>query len=103
TVSDLDPTSVANIAAGALGSDPRVTTRVIDATSIDLPDNSFDLVVFAASFHHLPPGPACQAIAEATRVGRQFLVIDLKRPSPLALIPSLLVMPLMAPRLAIGP
>jgi ubiquinone/menaquinone biosynthesis C-methylase UbiE len=99
TVTDLDPTSVANIASGALGSHPRATTKVIDATSITYPDTSFDLVVFAASFHHLPPRAACQAIAEATRVGRQFLVIDLERPSPLAMIPSLLLMPLMTPRL----
>lgn len=101
TVTDLDPTSVANIASGALGSHPRATTKVIDATSIAYPDNSFDLVVFAASFHHLPPRTAYQAIAEATRVGRQFLVIDLERPSPLAMIPSLLLMPLMTPRLLV--
>lgn len=98
TVTDLDPTSVANIASGALASHPRAVTKVVDATSIAYPDNSFDLVVFAASFHHLPPRSACRAIAEATRVGRRFLVIDLKRPSPAALIPSLLLMTLMAPR-----
>jgi SAM-dependent methyltransferase len=83
TVSDLDPTSVANIAATELGANPRVRTQVIDATAIDAADESYDLVVFARAFHHLPPAVAWRAIAEATRVGKRFLVIDLKRPSPL--------------------
>ncbi|WP_040808134.1 class I SAM-dependent methyltransferase [Nocardia concava] len=81
TVSDLDPTSVAKIAAGELGAHPRVRTQVIDATAIDAPDDSYDLVVFAMSFHHLPPSIAYRAIAEATRVGKRFLVIDLERQS----------------------
>jgi hypothetical protein len=40
-------------------------------------------VVFALAFHHLPPAVAARAIAEATRVAKRFLVIDLKRRSPL--------------------
>lgn len=83
TVSDLDPTSVANIAATPLGANPRVRTQVIDATAIDAADESYDLVVFAQAFHHLPPAIAWRAIAEATRVGKRFLVVDLKRQSPL--------------------
>ena len=86
TVSDLDPTSVANIAAGELGTHPRVRVQVIDATAIDAADDSYDLVVFAQAFHHLPPAVACRAIAEATRVAKRFLVIDLKRQSPLAMM-----------------
>jgi SAM-dependent methyltransferase len=86
TVSDLDPTSVANIAAGELGTNPRARTRVVDATAIEAPDNSYDLVVFSLSFHHLPPAVAGRAIAEATRVGKRFLLIDLKRQSPLAMM-----------------
>lgn len=94
TVSDLDSTSVANIAAGKLGTHPRARTQVIDATAIDAQDNSYDLVVFALAFHHLPPAVASRAIAEATRVGKRFLVIDLKRQSPLPLIlSSTLLMP----------
>jgi len=85
TASDRDPTSVANIASGELGAHPRARTQVIDATAIDAEDNTYDLVVFAQAFHHLSPSVACRAIAEATRVGRRFLVIDLKRQSPLAL------------------
>jgi SAM-dependent methyltransferase len=82
TVSDLDPTSVANIAAGALGADPRVRTQVVDATAINAPDDSYDLVVFAQAFHHLPPAVAYRAIAEGTRVAKRFLVIDLGRRTP---------------------
>lgn len=86
TVSDLDPTSVANIAAGDLGAHPRVRTQVVDATAIDAPDGSYDLVVFAQAFHHLPPNAAQRAIAEATRVGTRFLVIDLPRHHPTAFL-----------------
>jgi SAM-dependent methyltransferase len=82
TVSDLDPTSVANIAAGALGANPRVRTQVVDATAINAPDDSYDLVVFAQAFHHLPPAVAYRAIAEGTRVAKRFLVIDLERRTP---------------------
>ncbi|MEV6554148.1 class I SAM-dependent methyltransferase [Nocardia sp. NPDC051756] len=91
TITDLDPTSVANIAAGPLGAHPRARTQVVDATTIDAPENSYDLVVFAMSFHHLPPAQACRAIAEATRISTKFLVIDLARlPTPaLPLIPLL--------------
>lgn len=83
TVSDVNPNSVANIAAGELGSHPRARAQVVDATAIDAADNSYDLAVFALAFHHLPPAVACRAIAEATRVAKRFLVIDLKRRNPL--------------------
>ncbi len=95
TVSDVDPTSVANIAGGEQGKRPRARTQVIDATAIDAADNSYDLVVFAQAFHHLPPAVACRAIAEATRVGKRFLVIDLKRRTPLATLPfAVLALPI---------
>ena len=92
TASDLDPTSVANMSAGPLGSHPRARTQVVDATAIDAGDGSYDLVVFALAFHHLPPALAYRAIAEATRVGRRFLVIDLARSSPLRLVLGSLLM-----------
>jgi SAM-dependent methyltransferase len=98
TISDLDPTSVANIAT-ELGANPRVSTQVVDATAIDADDNSYDLVVFAQAFHHLPPAVAYRAIAEATRVGERFLVIDLKRWPSLGLILS----PLMSAPMALLP
>ena len=84
TVSDVDATSVADIARGELGRHPRATVRVLDATAIDAPDGSFDLAVFALSFHHLRPRAAAQVIAEATRVADKLLIIDLPRlPAPL--------------------
>jgi SAM-dependent methyltransferase len=92
TASDLDPTSVAKMAAGPLGSHPRAQTQVIDATAIDSDDASYDLVVFALAFHHLPPAAACWAIAEATRVAARFLVIDLRRESPLCILLAPIVM-----------
>lgn len=100
TVSDLDPHSVATIAAGPLGGDHRAQVKVVDAAAIDAPDQSYDLVVFAQSFHHLPPGLAARAIAEATRVGRRFLVIDLRRlPAPVLAVFPMLTAPLMLPQL----
>jgi SAM-dependent methyltransferase len=92
TVSDLDPTSVAKMAAGPLGSHPRARTQVVDATAIEAADGTYDLVVFALSFHHLSPATACRAIAEATRVASRYLVIDLKRQSPLGMLLTPLVM-----------
>lgn len=87
TVSDINADSVAEMAASDLGGDPRVQVRGIDATAIDAPDGSFDLAVFALSFHHLPPTPAARALAEATRVASRLIIIDLARPpAPLHLI-----------------
>jgi len=84
TISDVNPDSVADIAASDLGSNPRATVRLIDATAIDAPDRAFDVAVFALSFHHLPPEQAAQVLAEGTRVADRMLVVDLPR------LPSLL-------------
>lgn len=87
TVSDVNPESVAAIAAGELRDHPRADVRVIDAAEIDAPDNSFDIAVFALSFHHLPPPVAARVLAEATRVAGTLLVIDMARPpAPLHLV-----------------
>jgi SAM-dependent methyltransferase len=82
TVTDVEPTSVAVIAAGDLGRHPRATVREMDATAIDAPDGYYDLAVFALSLHHLPPALAARVFAEGTRVANKFLIIDLRRPSP---------------------
>lgn len=79
TVTDIDATSVLNIAAGELGTHPRAVVQVADSTEIDCPDRSFDLAVMALAFHHLPPAAAAQVIAEGTRVADKFMVIDLPR------------------------
>jgi methyltransferase family protein len=79
TVTDIEPTSVAAIAAGDLGSHPRATVREMDATAIDAPDGYYDLAVFALSFHHLPPRPAARVFAEGTRAADKLLIIDFPR------------------------
>ncbi|MBJ7340165.1 class I SAM-dependent methyltransferase [Mycolicibacterium sp.] len=87
TVTDVEPESVAAIAAGPLGAADRATVRAMDATDIDAADGAFDLAVFALSFHHLSPALAARAIAEGTRVARTLLLIDLPRPpAPLHLV-----------------
>ena len=87
TVSDVDPDTVAAMAASDLGQHPRARVRAVDATDIDAPDESFDLAVFALSFHHLPPPLAARVLAEATRVAARFVIIDLARPpTPLHLV-----------------
>jgi ubiquinone/menaquinone biosynthesis C-methylase UbiE len=80
TVTDIDPVSVSNIAAGDLGSHPRAVVRQVDATAIDAPDRSYDLALFALSFHHLAPVQAARVLAEGTRVADKLVVCDLRRP-----------------------
>ncbi|MGV9801307.1 class I SAM-dependent methyltransferase [Mycobacterium sp. NPDC003449] len=82
TVTDIDATFVADIAAGDLGRHPRATVQVIDATAIDAPDQHFDLALFALSLHHLPPESAARVFAEGTRAATKLLIIDVRRPSP---------------------
>ncbi|GAS91437.1 class I SAM-dependent methyltransferase [Mycolicibacterium brisbanense] len=87
TVSDVAPASVDALAAGELGAHPRAQIRELDATEIDAADGSFDLAVFALSFHHLAPAQASRVFAEGTRVADTLLIIDLPRPpAPLHLL-----------------
>ncbi len=95
TVTDVNPVSVANMAAGDLGAHPRATVRHMDATAIDGADGSYDLVLFALSFHHLPPSLASKVFAEGTRVGTKLAIIDLPRPrSPFHLLRLATMLPL---------
>lgn len=95
TVTDVEPASVAAIAAADLGEHQRATVREMDATAIDAPDGQFDLAVFAFSFHHLPPPLASRAIAEGTRVADKLVIIDLPRPpSPLHILRLAAMLPL---------
>lgn len=87
TVTDVEPASVAAIAAGDLGEHPRATVRQMDATALDAADGEFALAVFALSFHHLPPAAAARVLAEGTRAATKLLIIDLPRPpAPLHLV-----------------
>lgn len=87
TVTDVEADSVAALATGPLGNDERATVRTMDATDIDAADGSFDLAVFALSFHHLAPARASRVIAEGTRVAAKLVIIDMPRPAaPLHLL-----------------
>jgi SAM-dependent methyltransferase len=83
TVTDIEPTSVAAIAAGDLGRHPRAMVREMDATAIDAPDGYYDLAVFPVALHHLPPPLAARLFAEGTRVADKLLIIDAPRPPSL--------------------
>jgi SAM-dependent methyltransferase len=87
TVTDVDASSVAQMASSDLGENPRATVRVMDAAAIDAPDRYFDLAVFALSFHHLAPSTASRVFAEGTRAADKLVIIDLPRPpTPLHLV-----------------
>ncbi|MGB8403663.1 MAG: class I SAM-dependent methyltransferase [Mycobacterium sp.] len=95
TVTDIEPASVRAIAESAFAADPRVTVREMDATAIDAADRTYDLAVFALSFHHLPPAAAARVLTEGTRVADKFVIIDLPRPpAPLHLIRLAAMLPL---------
>lgn len=95
TVTDLDAISVANIAAGDLGSHPRARVVEMDATDIDAADGEFDLALFALSFHHFTPELAALVFAEGTRVADRLLIVDLPRPpAPLHLLRLATMLPL---------
>ena len=81
TVTDIDPTFVAAVAADDLGSHPRATVREMDATAIDAPDGYYDLAVFALSLHHLAPERAAQVIVEGTRASGTFQKCKIKSTS----------------------
>jgi SAM-dependent methyltransferase len=94
TVTDIDPTYVAAVAASDLGSHPRATVREMDATAIEAPDGYYDLAVFALSLHHLAPERAAQVFAEGTRAANKLLIIDLRRwRAPLQVVQLALTLP----------
>lgn len=95
TITDVEAESVRAMAAGDLGSHPRVTVRQMDATAIDAADGEFDLAVFALSFHHLRPALASRVFAEGTRAADTLLIIDLPRPpAPLHVLRLAAMLPL---------
>ena len=94
TVTDVDPVSVARMAE-SFADEPRATVRGCDATAIDAADGSYDLALFALSFHHLPPAAAARVFAEGTRVADCLVIIDLPRPpAPLHLLRLATMLPL---------
>jgi hypothetical protein len=97
TVTDIDASSVAAMAASDLGESPRATVRAMDAVAIDAPDRHFHLAVFVLSFHHLSPSAASRVIAEGTRAADKLVIIDLPRPpAPLHLVRLATMLPFAA-------
>ena len=94
TVTDIDPTLVAAVAASDLGTQPRATVREMDATAIDAPDGHYDRVMFSFSFPHLPPALTARVFAEGTRAGDKLLVTDASWPPvPLHLVVLAVMLP----------
>ena len=70
--------------AGAREADPDHPDRYVDAPGQDLPfaDNSFDLVTFFHSLHHVPRDEMRAALAEAARVVRPDGLVYVAEPLP---------------------
>ena len=82
TVSDVGPGVGGRAGRLRFGRQPAGGGAEVDATAIAAPDRSFDLAVFALSFHHLPPEAAARVFAEGTRVADTLLIVDLPARRP---------------------
>lgn len=91
TVTDIEPTFVADIAASDLGRHPRATVREMDATAIDVPNGHYDLAVFAMSLSRPPPELAARVFVEGTRAANKLLIVDARRPPAPAHLAALAV------------
>jgi len=75
--------SVAERGAAAAGL-RNASFRKADATAVDLPDASFDVVATSLSLHELPPDARAAALREMRRLvveGGRLLVVEWERPS----------------------
>jgi ubiquinone/menaquinone biosynthesis C-methylase UbiE len=91
TGSDLAPELVALSQRNAAAAGSRARFRRLDATALEIPDDSQDLVLNALSMHHLPFGMVVKALAEMRRVAPRAVVFDLLR-APVFLAPATIVM-----------
>ena len=61
----------------------------MDATKLDFPDNSFDLVISTLMFHHLTDEQFIQAVKEIKRIlkpGGRFYLVDIVMPTYLKVL-----------------
>jgi 2-polyprenyl-3-methyl-5-hydroxy-6-metoxy-1,4-benzoquinol methylase len=73
---DLSPEMV-RVARARSAAWPNVEYRVADVAAAALPDAGFDVVLSAATLHHLPLEPTVRRLAEAVRPGGWLAVQDL--------------------------
>lgn len=74
TAIDEDPIRSRDLQAVRLGGITRLTGGRMDATKIDFPPDAFDVVTLLEVLEHIPA--VSQALAEALRVARRFVIIS---------------------------
>jgi SAM-dependent methyltransferase len=83
---DLSPEMV-RVARARSAAWPNVEYRVADVAEADLPDAAFDVVLSAATLHHLPLEPTVLRLADAVRPGGLLVIQDLVTRPGLRFIP----------------
>ncbi len=74
TAIDEDPIRAQDIQAVRLGGIDALTGHQMDATKLDFPAGTFDVVTLLEVLEHIPAVP--KALAEAVRVTRRFVVLS---------------------------
>ena len=83
---DLSPEMV-RVARARSAAWPNVEYRVADVAEAELPAAAFDVVLSAATLHHLPLEPTVLRLADAVRPGGRLVVQDLVTRPGLRFIP----------------
>ena len=74
TAIDCDPKRVADIQAVATGGFSQLAAHEMDVTSLEFPDNTFDVVTALEVLEHIPAFD--QAIHECCRVAQRFVIVS---------------------------
>ena len=73
---DLSPEMI-RVARALSTASPNVEYRVADVAEAELPPAAFDVVLSAATLHHLPLAPTVRRLADAVRPGGRLVIQDL--------------------------
>ena len=73
---DVSPEMI-RVARARSGAHPNVQFHVADVTTMPLPAEQYDVVISAATLHHLPFEPTVRRLAAALRPGGRLIVQDL--------------------------